>query len=361
METFRAIAPSAGRSVGKSKMKHIVKILSENFVLVDVSISSWSGRKKDNATSWAVHELKNAKSTSGSFWKKLINSEELKQIETIKSRIYQAHYNLTNVGLGSHRLVSTTYYVNKYEPTMRKLTDEFNENVEKFLDSYPEQMCAQAERLGDMFDITDYPSVFELRSKFKVNISVMPIPDTKYVGAPIAAGMGENAFAFFDEKFHEQMSETFENLVNDSFGRVIENARSFYDKLKHPDKRDNLRYSTVEGLLSQCVDCQNITTTITNSTAYTDQNTSWNDTSQYKEIASRVTHLKDLYQFFFYVKKHDLRNSTELLRMEDALFNFLTVMGEGPEEDEVSFAEAAVSANGEEYESIVTKMNWMGR
>ena len=144
-----------------------VPSLASSAMLVELSISNWSGRKKDRNASSTVTHTSNAETGAASVTKKLLgNCTELTNIQKSVTATRNLHINMTmpwsNTGL---RLLPTTQYF-KYHERMTHATDEFNTLVSEFLTGYSYEVARAQVKLGDLFNIEDYPTPESLQAKF---------------------------------------------------------------------------------------------------------------------------------------------------------------------------------------------------
>lgn len=148
-------------------------------MLVNLSVSVFNGVKVDKKVSEEV--AKNANSDlhdSGKYDKYIISKSAIAPIKTAESAIRALHASLTLPwnDNGERLLGGEAYfdYMNKMKP----LRDKFFEEVEFFIDLYPDHIEAAKKRLNGMFNPDDYPPVAELRERFGCTVRVLPVPST---------------------------------------------------------------------------------------------------------------------------------------------------------------------------------------
>jgi hypothetical protein len=155
-----------------------VPSISSSAMLVDLSISLWSARKLDKRASEEVATTNNADKGVARVTKSLLgNCDELDALVKFGANVRNMHYNSTlpwsDMG---PRLLPTTKYFN-YQRTFTALEAEFNRMVQAFLDAYDLEVAQAQAKLGDLFDVNEYPSVEQLRAKFSFRINYIPLPD----------------------------------------------------------------------------------------------------------------------------------------------------------------------------------------
>jgi len=147
-------------------------------MLVELSVSHWTGRKLDKRASKDVTSQNYAADGVANVNKKLLGDcAELIAVQKFVANARNSHYSMTmpwsDTGL---RLLPTTQYF-KYNEQMTALRTEFDRLVELFLSAYDWEIMQAQTKLGDLFIRDDYPSVESLRSKFAFRLNYIPLPD----------------------------------------------------------------------------------------------------------------------------------------------------------------------------------------
>lgn len=154
-----------------------MKSLPEKALLVNLTISQWCARKYDRKVSQKIEEAHNARN-AGRFNKILIAENELKEIQKIAgaARGFQYDYTLPWGDNGDRLLPATNYFefINKYND----FKSQFYKAVDSFIVQYPHLKEDARKRLNGMFQESDYPKIADIKNKFEIQISFMPISDT---------------------------------------------------------------------------------------------------------------------------------------------------------------------------------------
>jgi hypothetical protein len=58
------------------------------------------------------------------------------------------------------------------------LNSEFDQQVDRFVEEYPEHKREAYDRKGDLYRATDYPDIDEVRGKFGISLIALPFPTT---------------------------------------------------------------------------------------------------------------------------------------------------------------------------------------
>ena len=126
-----------------------VSSIASSAMLVELSISQWTGRKKDKRASSDVTSRNYADNGVASVNKKLMGKwEKLDALHKLTGSIRNAHYSMTmpwsDTGL---RLLPTAQYF-KYHQTMTDIENEFHRLVQLFLDAYDWEIVQAEAKLG---------------------------------------------------------------------------------------------------------------------------------------------------------------------------------------------------------------------
>lgn len=215
-------------------------------VLIDLSISVWTGRKKDKKASDAVTTGAGAQTGVAGVTKKLLGDcAELDAVQKFAANVRNAHYAMTTPwsDLGM-RLCPTVKYINGYELAMSEYQQEFWVLVEKFLAAYDWEIQNAQLKLGTLFNADEYPTAAALRDKFKFRYAAMPMPtagDWRLdIEAEAAASLKAQYESFFNEQYKKSMEDVWRR-VHEAITRMSEkldyrgdeDKKIFRDSLVH--------------------------------------------------------------------------------------------------------------------------------
>lgn len=153
--------------------------ISASAMLVELRVRQWTSSKLDRSASEQVTTDHNAKTKVARVYKDLLGDcEELRAVQKFAAIARKRHYELTmpwsDTGL---RLLPTAQYF-KYTETMNAMQTEFYALVEKLYSAYHWKTASAQADLGSLFDPSDYPTEQELRTKFSMVTSFIPVPET---------------------------------------------------------------------------------------------------------------------------------------------------------------------------------------
>ena len=147
-------------------------------IVVDLTISTYSGRKKDKKTQGEVVAAKGSGSSkAASVYKSLFaECKELEAITKYGAVVRLSHYRLTRPWSDMGSRILPTARLLEYCDVMNAHDAEFGKLVTVFLDKYDTLVSAAAFQLGSLFDRTEYPSRSTLASKFGIFRAEYPLP-----------------------------------------------------------------------------------------------------------------------------------------------------------------------------------------
>lgn len=150
--------------------------LQEKAMLVTLSVSCWTARKQDKKVAAEVEASHNAKD-AGRYNKLLIDKHHLDPLTTFAGSIRAYHYRMTLPWMDNGaRLLPSKLFL-EYSAEIRKLQGEYTKLVDALIQIYPRLVQEARQRLGTMYDPTDYPDVSELSAKFGVELDIVQVPD----------------------------------------------------------------------------------------------------------------------------------------------------------------------------------------
>lgn len=194
-----------------------VPSISSASMLVELSISCWTGRKQDKRASDEVAMNNNADKGVARVTKSLLGScDELSAIQKFASNVRNTHYNSTLPwsDMGPRLLPTAKYFA--YHKQMTTLQGEFDRMVQAFLDAYDLEVAQAQAKLGDLFDVSEYPNAEQLRTKFAFRLSYIPLPDA----GDWRLDVGNEALASLREQYAAHYKTQLEAAMKDIWARL---------------------------------------------------------------------------------------------------------------------------------------------
>jgi hypothetical protein len=152
--------------------------ISSSGVLVNLSLSVWSGRKLDRQVSEEVDVSKATKTRAGNYQKNLFAGVgELDNIRKIAGAIRNWHNVVTLPWSdGGDRLLPMAGFVS-YKSQLSLFSQEFETAKQVFCDKYVNLIAAQAFTMGALFDRGEYPDAKNIASRFALRYTFSPVPE----------------------------------------------------------------------------------------------------------------------------------------------------------------------------------------
>ena len=225
--------------------------ISSSALRVGLSISVPTMRKMDKRATQQVIAHNNARKGSANVSKKLIKSTAHEDMTKLVASMRAYHRDQTVPwGDMGDRLVSNQNLID-YKNNMAQLEDEFWELAKRTEDEYP-QAVAQARLevtgLGYMFNEAEYPSVDQLRRKFKFSLVFEAVPDV----GDIRVDVGNQAANEMREQYKQVLSDRINAVHQDLAERLAEPLQRMSKGLDYNEgeKPSGFRDTLVDNVLS---------------------------------------------------------------------------------------------------------------
>ena len=222
--------------------------LSSMAMLVELRISTWTARKRDKETTSDLNTSKNADQDASSVYKYLMaGSNHLEKIEkyAAKCRAWNGQQTLPwmkGVGL----LPMENFF--KYREQLGTMEANFNTLVDDFVVAYPSLVSAQAFKLGDYFDATEFPDAESLPRRFKFGFNFLPVPESGDFRINCEARVKADLQEQYDKMFSDKLAEA----MRDPWERLHTVLMHMTDKLT--DKEDGERKIFRDSLIDNAID-----------------------------------------------------------------------------------------------------------
>jgi hypothetical protein len=252
----------------KDEPMDTISTIATSALLIELNISTWTGRKRDkNTTAEVTQRAQAGSSKAASVIKNLMSDDaDLDKIKSYaqdcRNYIIKHTYDWNN---GVRLLPSA--YVFEVTSELEAREQQYTALVEKFLADYSVKISAAAFKLGSLFNRNEYPTVQEIRRKFKMSYFVSPVP----LSGDFRVDVQNDTAAFLREKFKtdaeariaEMMREPWERIytqlanVRERVGALLE-----YEKVEGEGKKaPKLFQATIDNALeiAQMMDKMNVT------------------------------------------------------------------------------------------------------
>lgn len=221
--------------------------LATRAMIVNLTISHWSGRRLDRQVTNELNQSHNAASDASRVNKLLVSKEALAGIQTIVSETRNGFYERTLPWLNDGgRIISSDGYM-PFTAWLRRQTLKFDGEVKKLVQEFDQHVATAQQRMGRLFKASDYPTTNEVRGKFDVSYSVLPVPSS----ADFRVDMSEAHVAMIRADIEEQLARATETAIRDVYQRVANLTERMVDRLNTytPGERTGgFRASLVENI-----------------------------------------------------------------------------------------------------------------
>jgi hypothetical protein len=183
--------------------------IASSSMLVNITLSVWSGRKLDREVSEEVDQAKSTKTRAGNYNKNLFAGvTELETVRQIAGKIRNWHQTQTLPWSdGGERLLTMANFLD-YKRQLNDYEREFNDAVKTFCVKYPNLIAAQAFTMGSLFKRDEYPDVNHIASKFSMRYTFSPVPE-----------VGDWRVQA-DESLKQELSQQYEQVYKDRLGDI---------------------------------------------------------------------------------------------------------------------------------------------
>lgn len=210
-------------------------------ILVDLSISMWSGELTDRAVGAKVKEDAGAVGNTGRYLKNLLAGcdTKLKAVRAAYALARAAHYNLTlpwvsdptaQRAIGPRLLPNALF--ERYLTQMGELQRAAHAARDEFLHDYPALVQQAQANLGDMANPDEYPTVATIHGAFKLKFDFQPIPATNAF-----RGLSEGMITKLAAAMERRQLQAVTAAQDAMWERVREGVTHLVGRLEDPDTR----------------------------------------------------------------------------------------------------------------------------
>lgn len=221
--------------------------LSDNAVIVQLSISQWTARKYDRKLSKDVADANGATADVGRYNKLLLPANDaLKNVHSktqlIRGKFYE---NTLPWGLEGQQILPTGNYL-AFMSEFRKEHSEWNYLVNQFITAYPALKASAKTMLpGSMYNEDDYPDASTIYNKFKMDLAVFPVPTTDF-----RVQLSDIEMQHVQNDVEQRVKQAAQNAMHDVWQRLFDKVKHIADKLADP--KAIFRDSMIENAREMC-------------------------------------------------------------------------------------------------------------
>ncbi len=210
--------------------------LKERAMIVELNISHWAGRKKDDNITREIETLHNSED-AGNFTKKLMVSKEHADIESLIGKA-RSYYRYKTLPWGESTRIIPNDQIFEFASKIGAMAIQHTNLVESFVKKYAILVEEQKNRLNGMFNPTDYPHPDIIRNKFSFRTTFSPLPEVDDFRCDLSDMMVENLKNQLIKETERRVKEANDDLLR----RTSEVVNRMIETLAEPGKnfRDSL-------------------------------------------------------------------------------------------------------------------------
>ena len=202
------------------KTDKVISSIRKSCTQTVLSIGVPRFNRKDRGVTFEINSAKNATGNAGSYTKNLIHTDsgpyqKLNQIVNETRTFHEMNTSPTKIK--GVRLLAAKNYMD-YTEGIRERKAQFEELKEEFLGNYDKYIEEAKGFLGDMFNIDDYPTPYDVRERFKFDTSCTALPDTDnvevYVSGEELVKIKDQMHSDILDNVNQNQKELWESMYN---------------------------------------------------------------------------------------------------------------------------------------------------
>lgn len=198
--------------------------MEERVLIVRLNMSRWNPWGYDREAARKVATDEGAKKEDVHTTKRKISKEAIKDINDLMNKAYSYHISVTMPsGAEGDRLITTDLYT-EYCQKMDEFKTKINTALDKFLPEYPQWVEEARTRLQGLFKVEDYPSVEQVRGKFSIRYSFLPLPSVNNIIVKLVNGDLANVRKSVEEEMSKMSQTAMKSLWDRTYDAIAHMA-----------------------------------------------------------------------------------------------------------------------------------------
>ena len=206
--------------------------ITNSSVIVEMNLSVWTANKLDKQATENVTCDAGASRNAAKVHKNLMAGTNLrKDIADLAAgcRTWHIGKTLPWADKGARLLPTSLFLDYKTEANDRR--DRFNAMVDEFIINYPTLVHNAQAELGTLFNVNDYPSAEEVRSKFGFRLVFSPVPEAGDFRLDVGAKEMEELRGQYEESFKDRIADA----MREPWDRLHKLLTNMSEKLVEPE------------------------------------------------------------------------------------------------------------------------------
>lgn len=222
--------------------------ISSSAMLVELNISTWTGRKFDKTVSAEIDVQKQTTTRAGNYHKKLFADEpKFEAVGKYAGGVRTYHYYATMPWSDSGlRLLTTAMYFD-YQKKITEMESEFKNLVGDFLADYDAMIARAQTKLGSLFNAEDYPTRDEILERYRFSVKYSPVPSV----GDWRVDVGNDAQQQLNMCYAQAYVDNLQQALAEPWERMHEALKNMSERLAG-EKKQIFRDSLVTNVLDMC-------------------------------------------------------------------------------------------------------------
>lgn len=212
--------------------------VAERAMLVNLSISYWTGKASDDQVVDEISAAHAADKDVHDYRKRLVKAEAVNKFKAVRSQARAYHLEKTLPWIdGGIRILPAALYMD-YVAKMHEFHSKYDEEIAAFLRAYPGLKVEARKRLGSLYREEDYPTPESLLRKFGWDLGVFPIPQKD----DWRVNLGNKEAETIRSQIEERVTAALSMATRDLWKRLYEVVRALAEKMAEaePKFRDSI-------------------------------------------------------------------------------------------------------------------------
>jgi hypothetical protein len=202
--------------------------ISSSAMLVELNISLWTGRKFDKTVSQEIDAQKQTTTRAGNYHKNLTADEpHFIALNKFGGNARTYHYHATMPWSDSGVRLLTTSLFFDYQKHISGIEQEFYRLVDVAVNDWDNMLLRAQIKLGDLFNISDYPHRDEIRDKYKFSVRYSPVPEI----GDWRVDVGNEALKELAQSYELAYQQNLEQAYKDVWTRTYDALKNMSTKL----------------------------------------------------------------------------------------------------------------------------------
>ena len=235
-------------------------MLTNNAILVRFSVGGWGATKYDKKITQEVEDRHGKKGEIGRFNKQLADKKYLTELSSNISMARKFHYQQTMPWLDADgiRILPTVNFI-RYQEGMSEFHSKHIAALDKFKSIFSDLIEEARYRLGDKFNLREYPSLSAVLERYRWILTFSPVPES----GDFRVDLDKETIQEIEKEMKDRLASSYDGAVLDLFERIHTQTSHMAERLenytggKEGSFRDSLIDNTIE--LSALLPSLNIT------------------------------------------------------------------------------------------------------